>query len=191
MQLIPIRDSHHKANIMNNCSKISILAFSLASLTGCYTTNQTTYDNSRYPTYVYDENMMYPISGQSDDVASYQYSSSPAVNVPDSYYAGGYRSPVKHNDKDKEWVQSQKSSAYTIEIGDSEKPAEVAGKLQQTPKTERMAEIKYYRDGKPHYKGVFGTFDNQESAEKALKSLPVEVQKGASVKAFTHVQGLE
>lgn len=52
-----------------------------------------------------------------------------------------------------------------------------------------MAQVKYYQNGKTHYKGLYGTYDSQEAAQKALESLPPEIKQGAGIKDWGSVQG--
>jgi septal ring-binding cell division protein DamX len=99
------------------------------------------------------------------------------------------RSPVLSRDSDKSWVESQNPQGYTIEIADDEKPAYVANQLHNAPKKERMAEIKYQKAGKPHYKGLYGSYNNPEDAKNAMNALPPEIKSGAGVKDWKSVQG--
>ncbi|MDP1602596.1 MAG: SPOR domain-containing protein [Legionella sp.] len=110
------------------------------------------------------------------------------VTVPDSYHVGAYHSPTAAKDRDRRWVSSQNPQGYTIEIADDEKASQVAKKLYQIPKKEPMAEIKYQRDGKAYYKGLYGTYVNPEEAQKALNSLPDDVKQGAGIRNWGNLQ---
>lgn len=119
------------------------------------------------------------------------YSEKP-VTVPESYHVGVDHSPIPHTDRDKTWVTSQNAQTYTIELADGEKASDVANALHKAPKSERMAEVKYQRDGKTYYKGVYGSYPNYESAQEALKTLPEDIKQKAGVKAWGSVQnGIE
>ena len=95
------------------------------------------------------------------------------MTVPDSYYVGAYHSPTSHKDVDRNWVNSQNPQGYTIEVAEGERPAQVAGKLYKLPKNDRRAQIKYNKNGKTYYKGVYGSYNNYEDAQKALNNLPI------------------
>lgn len=111
------------------------------------------------------------------------------VVVPDSYHVGNNHAPVAHHDRDKNWVSNQSPQSYTIEIADSEKPAEVAKQLFVAPKKEHTAEVEYYQNGSVHYKGLYGSYPNYESAKKALDALPDNLKQQAGIKSWQDVQG--
>lgn len=146
-------------------------------------------DNSdSYNTYTYNNSQLYPPADY-NTVNTYQ-SSFPQrnVSVPDSYHVGEFHSPVSFKDRDRTWVTNQNPQGYTIEVADDEKASQVAQKLYKTPKNDRMAQVKYQRDGKAYYKGVYGTYPDAESAQKALNALPPEIKQGAGVKNWGSVQ---
>lgn len=156
-------------------------------LTGCTSVTETVY--TPYQPFNYYKSIHdYP---QSDNI--YMYSDgvtyeSKAVTVPESYHVGADHSPVSHKERDKTWVSSQNPDAYTIQIGSDTKASRIANKLNQAPKNERMAEIKYYQDGKPYYKGLYGTYKTKEEAKKALENLPDSLKKDAGIQTFGTVQ---
>ncbi|MBA2709694.1 MAG: SPOR domain-containing protein [Tatlockia sp.] len=161
-----------------------ILSISLAACTSYEANNQN----------VYTSYSAEPIHYQPIKYASVQpyetrsgYSGS-ITTVPDSHYTGSYRSPTSHKDIDRSWVDNQNPNSYTIQIGESDKAYQVAGRLHKTPKTERSAEVKYDRNGQSYYKGVYGSFNSQEDAQKALNSLPPEIKQGAEIKSWSSVQ---
>jgi septal ring-binding cell division protein DamX len=119
----------------------------------------------------------------------YQPTQKAEVEVPESYYVGPSHSPVSFKDKDNEWVRSQNPQGYTVEVADDEKASKVAGKLYKLPKNDRMAQIRYQRGGKGYYKGIYGSYDSQEAAQKAMSALPEDVRAGAAVKNWGSVQG--
>jgi septal ring-binding cell division protein DamX len=142
-----------------------------------------------YQAYTYDNTGLYPKASYSTADSNYHYqTNSEVVTVPDSYHVGSYHSPVSFKDRDKTWVSSQNPQGYTIEIADGEKAADVARKLYNTPKNDRMAQVKYQQNGKSHYKGLYGTYPDAQSAQKALDSLPDNVKKGAGIKNWNSVQ---
>lgn len=115
--------------------------------------------------------------------------SQPVVEVPDSYHLGAFHAPISHKDVDRTWVNSQNPQGYTIQLGESEKAAQIAGTLYKVPKTERSAEIKYSNGSRTYYKGVYGSFGTYEEAQKALNNLPPDIQQGAGIKNWSSVQG--
>ncbi|KTC68285.1 hypothetical protein Lbir_2887 [Legionella birminghamensis] len=180
-----------------NTLKLIAVAITVTQLSSCATSPSTSY--STYETYGY-QNMEYYGHGigaigygnygnyGNYDNSQGGYPPSQAT-VPDSYYTGGNNRPVSHKDQDRNWVHNQNPQGYTIEIADGEKASQVAGKLYKAPKTDRTAEIKYYRDGKAYYKGVYGSYGTQEEAEKALNALPDDIKQGAGIKNWGSVQG--
>ena len=77
---------------------------------------------------------------------------------------------------------------YTIELADGDKASEVANTLYKAPKNDRMAEIKYQKDGKTYYKGVYGSYPSLEAAQQALTTLPDEIKQKAGVQTWGSVQ---
>jgi len=167
----------------------------VSALSACASLN--TIDNdpvySSYQPYTYNE-MQYLPPNYTVDIAEYNNGGDSnemrgsTATVPDSYHVGAYHSPTSAKDRDREWVSSQNPQEYTIEIADDEKAANVAGKLYKAPKTNRMAEIKYNRNGKAYYKGLYGTYKSQEEAQQALNALPEDVKQGAGIKNWNNVQ---
>ena len=167
--------------------KAIVLGFCTVGLSSCMVYDDNLAGN--YQTYAYNDNQLYPKMDYSSSNAGYQYQlSEGAVRVPDSYHVGEFHSPVSFKDRDKTWVTGQNPQAYTIELADGEKASQVAQKLYKTPKNDRMAQIKYQRNGKDYYKGVYGTYPDAQSAQKALEGLPEDIKKGAGVKNWGSVQ---
>jgi len=111
-----------------------------------------------------------------------------SVSVPDSYHVGAYHSPVSFKARDKSWVSEQNPQEYTIQLAESEKAAQVARKLYQTPKADRMGQVKCQINGQSYFKGVYGSYSDADSAEKALEGLPEEIKQGASIKNWAAIQ---
>ncbi|MGQ3891294.1 SPOR domain-containing protein [Legionella sp. CNM-4043-24] len=179
---------------MNTFSRLSLVACA-AALSSCAMTNETSYTDYQSMPYVYDQTQYYSqsygsMSGYSMSTGgSYdEYRPKPAVNVPDSYHVGAYGSPQRAKDSDRNWVVNQNPQAYTIEVADDQKPSVVAGKLYKIPKTDRMGEVKYQRNGTPYYKGLYGSYSSQEEAQKALDALPPDIKQGAGIKNWGSVQ---
>jgi hypothetical protein len=175
---------------MNNNIKFLVIGICTINLSSCMMSDESF--NTTYTSYTYDSNHMYPqyySSGYYGGNYGYKNQSSQPVSVPDSYHVGAYHSPVSFKDRDKTWVSSQNPQGYTIEVADDEKASKVAGKLYKAPKSDRRAQVKYQRDGKEYYKGLYGTYDSPEAAQKALDALPPEIKQGAGVKNWGSVQG--
>lgn len=174
---------------MNKIQQFTLVVIA-AGLASCGMNNSDTlYTSYIYKPYGYDETQYYsPQTYRGGADYNFGTPSSHGVTVPDSYHVGAYHSPTPHKDRDKHWVQSQNPQGYTIEIADEEKAASVARKLYQVPKNDRAAEIQYQKDGKPYYKGVYGTFNTQDEAIKALENLPESLKKGAGVRNWGAVQ---
>lgn len=151
-----------------------------------------TYDYKPYKPYyggaVTNTGGSYLYDSDSYDTSYKNYREKPAPEVSDSF-TGHSRTPVSFKDNDRNWINSQNPYAYTIEVADDEKPSQVARKLQQVPRNDRTAEIRYQKNGKNHYKGIYGTYESKEAAQKAMESLPPEVRQGASVQGWQQVQG--
>lgn len=171
-----------------NTPRIVMLALMAANLVACGMVEQSTQVD--YQTYQIHEMRYYP--------QNYSYDTAPAddkwsrssreVTVPESYHVGADRSPVSHKNVDKNWVREQHPQNYTIEIADDPKASQVAGKLLQVPKDDRRAEVPYSREGKTYYKGLYGSYNTKEDAEKALNKLPADLKQGAGIKNWGNVQ---
>jgi hypothetical protein len=168
-------------------STVGIIACA-AFISAC--TSYNPYGYANYRSYVYEGRPLYPEVYEADlyyyKPSSYQERKQ--VTVPETYHVGAYRSPVSHRDQDKTWVDGQNPQGYTIELADKEKASEVAGKLQQVPKTDHSAAVPYEKEGKIYYKGVYGSYPDQESAQRALNSLPPTIKDEANVQTWGNVQ---
>ncbi len=170
-------------------TKTRIICVSLCvfNLSACMTGEQHDYNNSY--SYGYQVSPLYPEGYDNTVVYSEtSFETKPAVMVPDSYHIGATQSPIASKDLDKTWVSSQNPKNYTIQIADDEKAARVAGTLQKAPKNEHMAEVKYQRNGKAYYKGLYGSYPTSEDANKALNALPADVKQGAGIQTWESVQ---
>lgn len=105
------------------------------------------------------------------------------VTVPQSYYLSEGK-PQSHKNVDKNWVNEQNSSSYTIELATG-KASSVAEILQNSPKDQRMAQVAY---GNGKYAGVYGTFPSQSAAQAALDKLPPDLRKNAQIQSWDTVQ---
>ncbi|WP_028388718.1 SPOR domain-containing protein [Legionella fairfieldensis] len=128
------------------------------------------------------------------------YSRSPIdITSPESYYMHIYGSstsrkstlyrPVSHKEVDERWVRVQNPNSYTIEIANDAKASWVANKLYRMPKNNRSAQIRYYRNGKSYYSGLYGSYLNYEEAQRAFNNLPPDMKQGAVIKNWNNVQG--
>lgn len=170
---------------MNHLRLLTVLLIA-GSLSSC--TMDSSSDYNTYQTYNYDD-VQYtsqPYDYSTD--SGYQYQSGRQVTVPDSYYAGASHSPRSHKDIDRNWVSNQNPQGYTIEIAEGDKAAQVAGKLFKAPKSDRRAQIKSYRNGSTYYKGVYGSYNSYEEAQKAFNALPQDIKQGAGIKNWSSVQ---
>ncbi len=162
-----------------------IAIFIVAGLSSCNNMENSATQSSDYEPYVY--NTYYQADNTLVDYS--RPMSEQEVKIPDSYYVGGYHSPMSHKDSDKSWVKNQSPQAYTIEVADGEKASQVAAKLYKIPKKDRMAEIKYQaNNGKASYKGLYGSYSSYEEAQKAFATLPEEVKQGAGIKSWSNIQ---
>lgn len=174
--------------MINNKIKLIVLGLCSMSMSACMV-NDEVYTPG-YQAYAYDQTQLYPQGDYRFYNLNYTYpnQSNQEVSVPDSYHVGQYHSPVSFKDRDKNWVSSQNPQGYTIEVADGDKASQVAQKLYKAPKNDRMAQIKYQRNGKNYYKGLYGTYNSAEEAQKALDALPPEIKQGAGIKNWNNVQ---
>ncbi len=178
---------------MNNTVKLLATSLSALYLTSCgmYSDSEQIVYNS-FPTETYQmySQESYPVNYYTNYNYNYKenYRQNQGVVVPDSYHVGQHHSPQSFKDRDRLWVNSQNPGSYTIELADDEQAAAVAQKLYKAPKDDRRAQIKYQRNGKSYYKGLYGTYDNAEAAQKALNALPENVRTKAGVKNWGSVQ---
>ncbi len=170
---------------MNSKGTLVIISLSAFNLCSCMVTDNEGYSPS-YQMYSYDNNSLYPQNTQFND--SDRYNNGQIVNVPNSYHVGEYHSPVSFKDRDRTWVHDQNPQSYTIELAEGDKASQIAQKLYKAPKNDRMAQVKYQANGKPYYKGVYGTYPDAASAQKALDTLPEDIKQGASIKSWSSVQ---
>lgn len=164
---------------------IRILAVSLCvSLTACQTTHSS-YQSYQYGDSTYtSQSPLYPDSYES--VQYGQYLEEKTALPPEKF--NRYEAPVPAKDMDKHWILGQNPQAYTIELDQSERASQVASALSNAPKNERMAEIKYQKNGKTYYQGIYGSFPSAEAAQQALSRLPDNVKQNAQVKSWANVQ---
>ena len=170
---------------MVNKNRILSILLCVSGLSACTSDNPMVYSN--YQPFTYDAPPMYP-EGYASNVYSELPQEKQPIEVPDTYLAGANHSPTPHKDIDREWVNNQNGQSYTIEVADGEKAAQVAGTLYKAPKSERTAEVKYQRDGKTYYKGLYGTYPSYEAAQQALSTLPADVKQNAGIKTWSSVQ---
>lgn len=169
-------------------TRIFSICLCLSGLSACTTDDTTTYTNDQtYQPYTYSGTQLYP-----EGYESTGYPELPPdrtqVEVPETYHVSTYHPPTPHTDVDREWVNSQRAQSYTIELADGDKASQVAGALYKAPKNERTAEVKYQRDGKTYYKGLYGTYPSYEAAQQALGTLPADVKQKAGIKTWSSVQ---
>lgn len=153
--------------------RLILSALVLGGLTACASDMNNHTVVGYYQPFPYVDSFAY--SGETNVSYMNDLEEKPPLTVPDSYHVGTMGSPTPHTDLDKEWVDQQHATGYTIELADGDKASLVANTLLRAPKQERRAEISYQRAGKTYYKGVYGTYPTKEAAEQALKTLPAGV----------------
>lgn len=173
---------------MLNKKRLLGIVVCVSSLSACSSYNS---ENDSYYQAYNPNNQGTVIYSENYDSRNYypemQQDSKPVV-VPETYHVGAYHSPTPHANRDREWVSGQNPQSYTIELADDEKASRVANTLYNAPKKERMAEVKYERNGKTYYKGLYGSYPSYEAAQKALSELPADVKQKAGVKSWSSVQ---
>jgi septal ring-binding cell division protein DamX len=167
---------------------IKHLAFGLCALSLSACTSIQGSSGADYPDYVYDPGQTYPIDNNRLNQYINENPAAQEVTVPETYHVGAYHAPVSFKDRDRQWVQGQNPQRYTIEVADDEKAADVAQKLHKLPKNDRVGQVHYQRAGKSYYKGLYGSYDSQEAAQKALDALPADLKQNAGVKNWGSVQ---
>ncbi len=167
---------------MLNKNRIAGLLICVSSLSACTSSHDDAYTG--YQPYTYDGTQLYP---EGYENTNYSLEEKHVV-VPDSYHVSAEHSPTSHKDIDREWVNQQNAEGYTIELATGDKASQVANTLQKAPKNERMAEVKYERNGKIYYKGLYGTYKSREAAEQALGALPPDVKQNAGIKTWSSIQ---
>lgn len=179
--------------MMNSKIKFAVAGFCALGLSSCTMLDDGTGDNLYYSGYP-SSNDNYAFMPNNANVMNYNYKyNDPGqpkqdVVVPDSYHVGDMRTPVSFQDRDKTWVSNQNPQSYTIQLTDGDKAAKVAQVLYKTPKSDRVAQVKYQRGGKEYYRGVYGSYPSAAEAQKALDALPSEIKSGATVKNWGSVQ---
>lgn len=174
---------------MLNHTKLLSICLCISGLSACTTDNTTTIypDDRPYQPYTYSGTQLYP-EGYENTGYTELPKDNKQVDVPETYHVGASHSPTPHTNVDHEWVNSQSAQGYTIELADGDKASQVAGALQKAPKNERTAEVKYQREGKTYYKGLYGTYPSYEAAQQALGSLPTDLKQQAGIKKWSSVQ---
>ncbi|MBI2785917.1 MAG: SPOR domain-containing protein [Legionella longbeachae] len=171
---------------MNNKIILALMGIGAFSMSSCSTMGDSEY--LTYPTYTYDVSQPYTLNNYNMVNYDYKYQQKQDVVVPDSYHVSEFQSPVSFKDRDQTWVNSQNPQGYTIELVEGNKASKVAQTLYKAPKNERMAQVKYDRDGKTYYKGIYGSYGTASEAQKALNALPPELKNSASVVNWNNIQ---
>lgn len=169
--------------MLNNNKTLSLL-ICVTSLSACTSMGPNPYMTNQ--PYVYDGSQLYPEGYESIDYSS--MGEKTQVVVPESYHVSAEHAPTPHQDIDRHWVNEQNSQNYTIELADGDKASQVANTLYKAPKNEHMAELKYSRNGKTYYKGLYGSYPTHEAAEQALSALPADIKQSAGIKTWNSVQ---
>jgi septal ring-binding cell division protein DamX len=178
---------------MNNKIKFAIVVSCVLEMSSCVILENGTTDNLYYPTYApYDRGQYKTQNYYNWPNSNYKYNArqqdAQEVVVPESYHVSDMRPPVSFRDRDQTWVSNQNPQNYTIQLADGDKPSRVAQTLYRAPRTDRTAQLKYQRDGKDYYRGVYGSYSNAAEAQKAMAALPADIRAVASVKSWGNVQ---
>lgn len=88
------------------------------------------------------------------------------------------------------WVQQQNPGALTILVATEEQALPVGMALTQTPKDQRSAALRYERNGRMQYSGVYGSYSDKEAAEQAIQNLPESLKNNARVVSWSEMQKL-
>lgn len=172
--------------MMNKYKALVKITLISASLSAC-----TIVENGPYADYGYPQGNM-PTYMQTDyRMNTYSqpvYRSESIPQPSESYHVSADNAPRSFKDRDETWVASQNPAGYTIEIVKGEKASEVASELNKAPKSDRKAQVKYMQDGKTHYKGLYGSYENEQAAQEAFNALPAEVKQKATISNWKQVQ---
>lgn len=160
--------------------KQTMMAILGLHLTACCCTGSGPVDSVRTADVGYVNSDYAPIDTRLDDY-SMQFT------VPERIHTSGEPiakiAPVKAKDSDKQWVSSQPTNGYTIELARDAKASRVATVLHQAPKNERMAEVASSNG----YVGVYGSYQTAEEAQKAHAALPEGIRNDAKIKPWSEV----
>jgi septal ring-binding cell division protein DamX len=162
---------------------LSLLAL---ALTACNPWNTQTANSEYYYQLPTEE----PIPMQS---TNYSQNSDAPTNLhftvpPRSYNFATTDSPVRHSERDYEWIKNQQSNNYTIQLGEAPDPTTVASTVQEIPKTGHTTTYRYQQNGQTVYGGTLGSYASQEEAQAALQQLPPEVQGTAKIQQWDHIK---
>ncbi|EGG98295.1 type II secretory pathway2C component ExeA (predicted ATPase) [gamma proteobacterium IMCC2047] len=78
---------------------------------------------------------------------------------------------------DENWVKSQPASNYTIQISVSEDKQKLIAWLRSQQPLAPLAYFPQQQNGKVVYKAIYGSFDDQAAAQKALREMPETLVK--------------
>ena len=171
-----------------NKIRFLIVCLTASGLVSCGSSQQST-QYTIYQPYIYQNTKFYPLRDEElENTHRDEERQRGIVSVPESYHVSAYHSPMPHKNIDRDWVNGQSPRGYTIEIAQSERAAVVAGQLYRVPKTDRMAEVKYYQNGRTYYRGVYGSYASFEDAQRAFNGLPPEIKQGAYIKNWSNIQ---
>jgi SPOR domain len=150
------------------------------------------YDDIRVPNVQYRRNSSrhyYRYYGNRGHQRGYHYSPGVRRAPGPSYHFANGGKPVNHKERDVNWIRSQSPEGYTIELASDKKPASVAKTIHKSPKDARRAQFRTYENGEATHRGVYGSYQSREAAQKALKKLPANVRGQAQVKQWQNLQG--
>ena len=159
--------------------KFSFIAIMISFLNAC------SWDMPDSPT----KEMVYPIDNpyQYDEVLMHQEATPLPTFVKTAEVP---QTQVSAKNVDIEWIRKQNPSNYTIMIASNDKPLIISNALMEVPKNQRSAAVKYERNGKTYYTGVYGNYMDEAAAKESLSQLPSDVRQEASVIRWGQVQNL-
>ncbi len=97
---------------------------------------------------------------------------------------------VSAKNVDVNWVQQQNPNALTILVASEEQALPVGMALTQTPKDQRTAALKYEKNGRMQYSGVYGSYLDNETAQQAMEKLPDDLKNKAKIVTWSEMQRL-
>jgi DamX protein len=114
---------------------------------------------------------------------------SPGVSRPPERTAKSVEKPETGLLKSREWLLSQASMNYTIQLLAVENIESIQSYIKHHALAEEAFTVQTKRNGKPWYPLLWRVFPDKSAAMEALKSLPPDIQKGGAwARSFASLQ---